>query len=444
MKMLTDRYPSNWRLVADALNSSRIRTSIDLRTPQECFEKWRSKYGLPTRSMLPPGVHPATPFIGYEENSTSNHIGADTPPPQTPSMPATTPQMTTRGVKRLATSAAQNALNLTVNTGMGTVEARKRKRHFIIYDAVRKTMTKRQKLRKQDEGMSILKHELIALTKSYLAKIQASSASLAPVHDTHVQYGSTKRYTPLELSIMKTEKEKKDNEMLRMRNREIELKRLEQQRQYAQMQQAQQQQQMSQQGVAGSTNVPQIRTQVGISQHQQQKLPTQVGSVPLSPQMMQQAQAVQQARALAQAQAQSQVQQQQQTQPNHSQMQGQMGNAQTVMNGASPHHSTPYTNHGGAASPVAQHSSPPRSSATPVNSMANFPRPSSAQRNVQIPGGQVVPMANGQVPIARTNNALAAYFANNGTIQYSPEQMSQLLRYQQAQQAVSGSFSTHL
>lgn len=225
--------------------------------------------------------------------------------------------------------------------------------------------------------------------------------------------------------------------MMRMRNREMEIKRIEQQRQYqAQMQQAQQQQQMSQQGVAGPPNVPQIRTQVGISQHQQQKLPTQVGSLPLSPQMMQQAQAAQQARALAQAQAQAQVQQQQQTKPNHPQMQGQMGNVQAGMNGTTPHHPASY-NHGGAASPVAQHSSPPRSSATPVNSMANFPRPSSAQRNVSMPGGQVMPMANGQVPIARTNNALAAYFANNGTVQYSPEQMSQLLRYQQAQQAVS-------
>lgn len=114
LKRLTDHYPSSWRLIADALNSSRIRTSIDLRTPQECFETWKSKCAL------------------------SHHIDADTPPPQTPSMPATTHRMITRSTKRLAT-AAQN------DTGMATVEARKSSRRSFIYDAVCKSSARRQK-----------------------------------------------------------------------------------------------------------------------------------------------------------------------------------------------------------------------------------------------------------------------------------------------------------
>ena len=155
LKNLAERYPSNWRLVADVLNSSRIRTSIDLRTPQECFERWRTKCGIPSRPM-PSTLTQLSVHINNGEEGTASHsaTGVDTPPPSSASTstPANTSQMTTRGVKRLATTAAQNALNLNVNTSGATVESRKRRRHLIISQAVQRVSVKRSRQKKQDEG----------------------------------------------------------------------------------------------------------------------------------------------------------------------------------------------------------------------------------------------------------------------------------------------------
>lgn len=152
LKNLAERYLNNWRLIADALNSSRIRTSVDLRTPFECAERWKARWSRPERSLANNGsMHGslgsleevgasfgASPFSAFA-------LDASPAPPTPTSTTASTSQMTTRGIKRLAAnSVSQSASSLTVNTASNTVESRKRKRHGIINDMMRRTSKKRE------------------------------------------------------------------------------------------------------------------------------------------------------------------------------------------------------------------------------------------------------------------------------------------------------------
>lgn len=147
LKNLAERYPNNWRLIADAMNSSRLRTRSDMRTPMECFERWKARWF--------PGARPAPAAGGSGAFGSLEEVGAgfgtspfsafalDAVSPPIPS-PLNNSQMTTRGVKRQATSAAQNSSNLTVNTATGnTVENRKRRRHYLIHETMRKASKRR-------------------------------------------------------------------------------------------------------------------------------------------------------------------------------------------------------------------------------------------------------------------------------------------------------------
>lgn len=236
-----------------------------------------------------------------------------------------------------------------------------------------------------------------------------------PIHETHHQYGNKQRFTPIELSRMKAEK---DLEIVMAQRRQEEQRR--------QMRLQMVDNSIAQRHALNQMNPAIARSaQVNISQQQQQRLSTQIGATtPLSPQAMQQA------RALAQAQAHAQAQAAQSQQAAHPQVQNQVTNVPIGMGGAA-HLAAQFASRGGATSPVAQLSSPPRSSGTPSNAPTNFPRPSSAQRNVAIPGTTGLPIGAGQVtipgnPIARQSNSVAAYIAN---AQFSPEHM-EMIRYQ--------------
>lgn len=151
LKDLTDRYPNNWRLIADVMNSSRLRTRADMRTPQECLERWKARWLPGARASLAPNSSGsfgsleevgagfgASPFSAFALDSASS------PPPPTPTGGSSASQMTTRGVKRQATSAAQNTANLSVNTmNPNTIEGRKRRRHFMVNDSMRKASKRR-------------------------------------------------------------------------------------------------------------------------------------------------------------------------------------------------------------------------------------------------------------------------------------------------------------
>lgn len=119
LKSLIDKYPGNWTLISECFNSSRTTISTDKRDRRDCHERWKEKWGPDSRHRIPePG---------------SAGIPDSTPPPSTPN------QMTTRGVKRLA-SASVSGPNANPVAGS---EPKKRRRHLLIQDTIRKAAKKR-------------------------------------------------------------------------------------------------------------------------------------------------------------------------------------------------------------------------------------------------------------------------------------------------------------
>ncbi|KAG1730571.1 hypothetical protein EDB19DRAFT_1929409 [Suillus lakei] len=405
LKSLVDRYPNNWLLVADSFNSSRVTISTDKRTPWECFERWSSRFGSGHR------FHP-------DVNSPVN--AERTPPPASTSAQG---QMTTRGVKRLA------SMSVTQNQSPGaglTSDTKKRRRHTFMYETMRKAAKKRE-----------------AAQKASMNQRKASN-----IHDTHGQYQKMPKLTPAELSRMKYEKESREQqELLLARRRHEELTRQAMMQRDPRLQAAaaaagqpqqaavvaaaatvaqQQQPNGTPRPTAQPTQaIPQIRTQpvtqVNISQ--QQRMPTPMASAVvagarISPQHLMQAQ-VAQARAIAaaaQAQAQTQAQSQAPVQ----------GSPIPTINGlpAGAHLSPPYQSRAATSSPgVAPQGTPPRNIGTPSN--AASPRPPSAQSQL--------PMQPSQMP----GNAVprqAHYFPVVATLpsgHFTQEQMDQAIRLMQ-------------
>ncbi|KAG2061308.1 hypothetical protein BDR06DRAFT_986313 [Suillus hirtellus] len=410
LKTHVERYPNNWLLVADSFNSSRVTISTDKRTPWECFERWSSRFGSGHR------VHP-------DVNSPVNT--ERTPPPASSSAQG---QMTTRGVKRLA------SMSVTQNQSPGaglTSDTKKRRRHTFMYETMRKAAKKRE-----------------AAQKASMNQRKASN-----VHDTHGQYQKMPKLTPAELSRMKYEKESREQqELLLARRRHEELTRQAMMQRDPRLQAAaaaagQPQQAAAVAAAAASAvaaaaqqqqpngtprpaaqpaqAVPQIRNQpvaqVNISQ--QQRMPTPMASAAaagarMSPQHLLQVQAAQaQARAIAaaaQAQAQAQVQAPVQASPT------------PTINGlpTGAHLSPPYQSRAATSSPgVAPQATPPRNIGTPSN--AASPRPPSAQPQLpmqppQMPGNTVSRQAH-YYPVVPT-------LANS---QFTQDQIDQAVRLMQ-------------
>ncbi|KAG1819471.1 uncharacterized protein BJ212DRAFT_1445930 [Suillus subaureus] len=395
LKTLVERYPNNWLLVADSFNSSRVTISTDKRTPWECFERWSSRLGSGHR------LHP-------DVNSPVNT--ERTPPPASTSAQG---QMTTRGVKRLA-------------TGL-TSDAKKRRRHTFMYETMRKAAKKRE-----------------AAQKASMNQRKASN-----VHDTHGQYQKMPKLTPAELSRMKYEKESREQqELLLARRRHEELTRQAMMQRDPRLQAAaaaagQPQQAAVAAAAAAAAQqqqpngtprpaaqpaqaVAQIRNQpvaqVNISQQQRMPTPMASAAVPgarISPQHLLQAQAVQARAIAAAAQAQAQAQSQSQSQAPV------QGSPVPTINGlpAGAHLPPPYQSRAATSSPgAAPQATPPRNIGTPSNAVS--PRPPSAQP--QLPMQPQMPV--NVVP------RQAHYFPVVATLpggHFTQEQMDQALRLMQ-------------
>lgn len=403
LKTIVERYPNNWLLVADSFNSSRITISTDKRTPWECFERWSSRFGSGHR-------------LHSDVNSPVN--AERTPPPASTSAQG---QMTTRGVKRLASmSVTQNQ-----SSGAGlTSDTKKRRRHTFMYETMRKAAKKRE-----------------AAQKASMNQRKASN-----IHDTHGQYQKMPKLTPAELSRMKYEKESREQqELLLARRRHEELTRQAMMQRDPRLQAAAAAAGQPQQAAAAAAAataaqqqqpngtprpavqpaqaVPQIRNQpvaqVNISQ--QQRIPTPMASAAvagtrISPQHLLQAQAAQARAIAAAAQAQAQAQSQAPVQ----------GSPVPTINGlpAGAHLSPPYQSRAATSSPgAATQATPPRNIGTPSN--AASPRPASAQPQL--------PMQPPQM-LGNTVPRQAHYFPVVPTLpsgQFTQEQMDQALRLMQ-------------
>ena len=111
LRQLLEKWPNNWPLIAESFNSSRVTITSDRRTASDCFERWRTL--LKT--------------TGED----------DSRPPQTPITP-----MTTRGTKR-SLSMSVAAGNVAGAAG-SSAEPRKRRRHNVMYEAIRKAAKKKE------------------------------------------------------------------------------------------------------------------------------------------------------------------------------------------------------------------------------------------------------------------------------------------------------------
>jgi chromatin modification-related protein VID21 len=388
LKSLVEKYRTNWLLIAECFNSMRSTVpKSEKRTRWECYNRWYIKWGRDEAEQQAAALNVSAPV--------SN-------------------QVSTRGVKRQNTMTTSSGA-----AGAGILDAKKRRRHLYVQDAVRKTAKKRE-----------------LVQKSF------STRKSATIHETHAQYTKMPKLSPIELTRVKAEKDSRDNQEQALRRRNEELSRQQTMphpsaRPPGAPQPGQPQSQVSTRPIPPSQGVPQIRGQVNISQ--QQRIPTPLSGTngritsPLSSaQQTQQAQ-----RALQALAAQSQPQGQVPSTPNGPQTQSQLLaqlQHQPVLNGAStvlnPHMSPPFSARDVTVSPA--QSSPPRSSVSLANALTS-PRPTSAQASVghaaQVPGNALPRTAN-----------LTPYLGNQNLpsqTHYSPEQLHRMhvqTVLQQAQQ----------
>ncbi|KAF9453258.1 hypothetical protein P691DRAFT_771618 [Macrolepiota fuliginosa MF-IS2] len=458
LKSLIDRYPYNWQLISESFNATRVTTPTDKRTARDCFERWREKWAPEVRRHPETQPQQAPPATATEE-----------------SVLASTSQMTTRGVKRLASSMATAPAT---NTSSGS-EPKKRRRHILLQETIRRSVKKKAEFQQ---------------------KMLGNQRKPSTIHETHGPFNNMRFYSPSELSRMKAEKDAKATQEIQLRRRQEEVTRAAiqarltpaQQQSLVQQQLQQQLLQQATQQQNQQTQQPGTPVQAPAQVHQQpsqqagqktpQPAPTQVQQAavaqPAAQQVSQQAQVANIAQrsqnallanqALGNIRGQVnisrinspsvaagaprltpqqllQFQQAQQVRPGSQPTQpGQVaahplaqqaqiivpslnGNG-TALNGA--HLTAPFVNRDSTSSPA--HVSPPRKSATPTN--VNSPRITTEQ--VQHGQVQMGMLPNTQVAGSVMARATPSYYNIPGLTQ---EQLSvlrmQLMQQQQQQQA---------
>ena len=179
LKSFIDKYPYNWYLIAECFNASRVTTSMDKRSPRDCLERWREKWGLELRLRQ-------TEAGGAPTEITS---------------PTTSSQMTTRGVKRQAVTSPTNGI-----AAPGT-EPRKRRRHLLMQDTIRKYAKKRiETLQKANGGFTHING------RQFIVCIAQRKPSI--IHETHGQYAKLPKLSPAELIRLKAERDAREHQEL--------------------------------------------------------------------------------------------------------------------------------------------------------------------------------------------------------------------------------------
>jgi chromatin modification-related protein VID21 len=181
--------------VADLFNSSRGAISLEQRADWECKERYRSRWLGKDR-----GETDFTPVAPSAQDGPSS--STSTRPPQS--------QITTR--KRMA-SVSSSTVNTTPISATN-FEPRKRRRHVLIFETMRKCARKREAAQKA--SCTYLPFASFSLPDSCIAN--ARKAPAPSIHDTHGQFAKLPRLSPAELSRMKSEKEAQ--EMLSRRRAE--------------------------------------------------------------------------------------------------------------------------------------------------------------------------------------------------------------------------------
>ena len=135
LKRLVEKYPKNWGLVADLFNSSRGAIVMEKRADWECKERYRSRWLGKERSERD-FAQMAPPVQDGPSSSTS------TRPLQS--------QITTR--KRMASVSSSANTSVTSATNF---EPRKRRRHILMFETLRKVAKKREAAQKAAGGCAL-------------------------------------------------------------------------------------------------------------------------------------------------------------------------------------------------------------------------------------------------------------------------------------------------
>lgn len=200
LRSLSDKYPNNWALIAECFNGSRLTTPTDRRSASDCLERWKEKWG-PEMRQRPLEIVQA--------------------PLEETMVPSTPSQMTTRGVKRLASSSVSSQNAPIIVSGS---EPKKRRRHLLLQDSMRKAAKKRAELAQKMVGEFF--KSVISVGKHFIEHFLAGQRKTPAIHETHGQYSKMPKLTPAELSRMKAEKDARDVQDLALaRRRQEELAR---------------------------------------------------------------------------------------------------------------------------------------------------------------------------------------------------------------------------
>ena len=116
LKQLVDRYATNWALVAECYNSARLTTPMERRTPIDCAERWKERWSAERKLQPSEATQPTT-----EDGSVTSSPN----------------QMTTRAVKRLASTSVSGTPGATIGG------EKKRRRHYLLQESIKKTAKKR-------------------------------------------------------------------------------------------------------------------------------------------------------------------------------------------------------------------------------------------------------------------------------------------------------------
>lgn len=142
LKSFIDRYPHNWQLITEMFNSYNPHMSGDRRSVRECVERWREKWAPPDRPKF--------------ASDASVNGAEETPPPTSSQPPATPSQITTRGVKRLASVSVSSPTSNNA-TAMGS-EPKKRRRHLLIQDSIRRVAKRKAEAVQKQNGVLLFQY----------------------------------------------------------------------------------------------------------------------------------------------------------------------------------------------------------------------------------------------------------------------------------------------
>ncbi|KAL0571234.1 chromatin modification-related protein VID21 [Marasmius crinis-equi] len=170
LRSLIDKYPNSWELIAECFNATRKAVATDVRTSRDCQERWREL---------------------WEQEQGRQRLESALAAESTPPPVSTSTGMATRGVKRLASASVSS----TTGPSIGS-EPKRRRRHILIQDTIRKAVKKRAE-----------------------AAQKANVKKPSVLHDTHLQFNKLQKFSPAELSRMKVEQELRQTQELQLRSR---------------------------------------------------------------------------------------------------------------------------------------------------------------------------------------------------------------------------------